>query len=145
GFHAPQEMVIGGSIDSKYFFRNKNGGVYWDSFNGQIDDIGLYAGALSATHIARHYQEISGKKPSPPPTDPAPDLFKVTAFNIWHGANEFGREAGKNILIDMLRDMNADAYTLIETYGSGPEIADALGYYLYLISSNLSILSRYPF
>lgn len=145
GFHAPQEMVIGGSIDSKYFFRNKNGGVYWDSFNGQIDDIGLYAGALSATHIARHYQDISGKKPSPPPTNPAPDLFKVTAFNIWHGANEFGREVGKNILIDMLRDMNADAYTLIETYGSGPEIADALGYYLYLISSNLSILSRYPF
>ena len=33
---------------------------------------------------------------------------------------------------------------LIETYGSGAIIADSLGYYFYLISSNLSIMSRYP-
>ena len=31
-----------------------------------------------------------------------------------------------------------------ETYGSGPIIADRLGYYLYLRSSNNSVLSRYP-
>lgn len=145
GFYAPQEMIIGGSIDSEYFFRNKNWGVYWDSFNGQIDDVKLYAGALTAADIARHYQETSGKKTAPPPTGTLPGLFKVTAFNIWHGAKEFGRETGKKILIDMLRNMNADAYTLVETYGSGADIADALGYYLYLISSNLSIISRYPF
>lgn len=33
---------------------------------------------------------------------------------------------------------------MVETYGSGPKIADALGYYFYLRSTNLSIVSRYP-
>lgn len=33
---------------------------------------------------------------------------------------------------------------MVETYGSGAIIADALGYYFYLRSSNLSIMSRYP-
>ncbi|HRE52466.1 MAG TPA: endonuclease/exonuclease/phosphatase family protein [Flavitalea sp.] len=145
GFYAPQEMVIGGSIDSKYFFRNMRWESYWDSFNGQIDDITLYAAELPAAYIASYYQRISGKTAAAPAVNPITNLFKLTAFNIWHGGHEFGKETGKHILIDMLRNMNADAYTLVETYGSGPEIADALGYYLYLVSDNLSIVSRYPF
>ena len=33
---------------------------------------------------------------------------------------------------------------MVETYGSGPIIADSLGYYFYLRSSNLSIMSKFP-
>ena len=51
---------------------------------------------------------------------------------------------GLQRVIDIIKSSNADVVGLIETYGSGEEIADSLGYYFYLISSNLSIMSRYP-
>lgn len=145
GFYAPQDMMIGGSIDSEYYFKKLGWKTYWDSFNGQIDDITIYGNSITANKIAAYYSDVSGKKPAPPAVDFMPDIFSVTAFNIFHGAHEFGKETGKNNLVTMLRNINSDAYLLIETYGSGAEIADALGYHLYLISSNLSIISRYPF
>jgi hypothetical protein len=46
--------------------------------------------------------------------------------------------------VDVIRSSGADIVSMQETYGSGAKIADALGYYFYLRSTNLSIMSRYP-
>lgn len=145
GFYAPQELIIGGAIDSEYFFKKLGWKTYWDTFNGEIDDIAIYGNAINADKIASYYKQVTGKNPAPAAVDYMPDIFTLTAFNIFHGAHEFGKETGKNHLIEMLRNMNSDAFLLVETYGSGAEIADALGYHFYLISTNLSIISRYPF
>lgn len=66
------------------------------------------------------------------------------AWNIWHGGHRYGQAVGLQRVIETIKSSNADIVGLIETYGSGEEIADSLGYYFYLISSNLSIMSRYP-
>ena len=74
----------------------------------------------------------------------AVDQLKILVWNIWHGGHRFGENVGVQRVIDIIKSSNADIIGLIETYGSGEEIADSLGYYFYLISTNLSIMSRYP-
>ena len=111
------------------------------SFNGKIDEFALWARELSDEEIRDNFkaypiQEI--------PASPVNQL-KVMAWNIWHGGREHGNEVGVQRVIDVIREADPDVIAMIETYGSGPAIADALGYHLYLRSSNLSILSRYPF
>ncbi|WP_345007586.1 endonuclease/exonuclease/phosphatase family protein [Snuella lapsa] len=66
------------------------------------------------------------------------------AWNIWHGGRRYGEHVGVKRVIETIKATHADIIGLIETYGSGEIIADSLGYHFYLISSNLSILSRYP-
>ena len=46
--------------------------------------------------------------------------------------------------IPAIRSSGADVVAMQETYGSGAVIADALGYHLYLRSTNLAVMSRYP-
>ena len=75
----------------------------------------------------------------------APETLKVVSWNIWHGGRRNGIEEGLRQTIGTLRAQRADLIFLQETYGSGPIIADSLGMYFFLISSNLSILSKYPF
>ena len=70
--------------------------------------------------------------------------LKVMAWNIWNGGREHGEVDGVRRVIEIIRDWGADVVAMQETYGSGPIIADALGYYFFLRSSNLSIMSRYP-
>ncbi|WP_196937389.1 endonuclease/exonuclease/phosphatase family protein [Sphingobacterium pedocola] len=70
--------------------------------------------------------------------------INVMTFNIWHGGKETGEEEGPQRVVDIIRDSGADIVAMQETYGSGPRIADALGYHFYLRSTNLSIMSRYP-
>lgn len=70
--------------------------------------------------------------------------LKVMAFNIFHGGHELGQEVGVNRVVEVIKAENPDVIGMVETYGSGAIIADALGYYFYLRSSNLSIMSRYP-
>ena len=72
------------------------------------------------------------------------DQLKVLAWNIWHGARHPGIEQGIQQAVDFIRHTQADVITMQETYGSGPIIADRLGYYFYLRSSNLSVMSRFP-
>ena len=72
------------------------------------------------------------------------DTLKIVNWNIWHGGRHNGIPEGVEQTIQILEDQQADIITLQETYGSGPIIADALGMYFYLISSNLSILSKFP-
>ncbi len=74
----------------------------------------------------------------------ASQQVKVMTFNIWHGGRETGEVEGPLRVVDVIRDSGADIVAMQETYGSGERIAGELGYYLYLRSDNLSILSRYP-
>ena len=74
-----------------------------------------------------------------------PVKLKVLEWNIWHrGHSE--KYPGKSCegTQDILKRSNADVILMIETYGCSDQIADKLGYYHRLLSSNLSIYSRYP-
>jgi exonuclease III len=143
GFFTAADLVIGNSPLNKRSFGFLETG--WDSFYGWIDDIHLYDQVLPETFI-RHYYARLARIPNTKTTNFAlkREFLQVTAFNIWKGGNQFGKEAGKKRLIEVMKKLNSDVFLVVETNGSGPEIADALGYQLYLISSNLSIVSRYP-
>lgn len=79
--------------------------------------------------------------------------FKVMAWNILHGANDI--ENGPQNAIKIIREIDPDVIMMVETYGSGKMIADALGYNFHLIAPegtalddkkvNLSIFSKFPF
>ena len=79
--------------------------------------------------------------------------FKVMAWNILHGANDIPN--GIAHAIDIIEAINPDVILMVETYGSGKKIADALGYNFHLIAPegtalndkhvNLSIMSKFPF
>ena len=70
--------------------------------------------------------------------------LRVMAWNIWHGGKRSGTVSGVQETIDVIKASGADVICMQETYGSGPVIADHLGYYFYLRSSNISVMSRYP-
>ena len=74
-----------------------------------------------------------------------PKELKVMAWNIWHGGHSKAYPAkGCEGTLDILKKSNADVILMIETYGASDQVADYLGYYHRLLSSNLSIYSRYP-
>lgn len=60
--------------------------------------------------------------------------LKVMAFNIFHGGHELGQEVGVNRVIEVIKAENPDVIGMIETYGSGAIIADALGYYFICVA-----------
>lgn len=73
------------------------------------------------------------------------DKFKVLSWNIWHGGHEKAYpEKGCEGTLGLLKASQADVVLMIETYGASAQVADALGYYHRLFSSNLSVYSRYP-
>ncbi len=110
---------------------------------GSIDGAQYHTTALSDDQIFAIYQERF-----PDATNDLPEIqsdeLKVLAWNIWHGARHPGIEKGVQQAVDFIKHTQADVITMQETYGSGPIIADRLGYYFYLRSSNLSVMSRYP-
>ncbi|WP_339709195.1 LamG-like jellyroll fold domain-containing protein [uncultured Kriegella sp.] len=131
--------VIGGS-DEKWEY-----GSYgqWNAFNGFIDEVKVWNRSLAPTEVNSLYSQFY------PNTENEivkydPKHLKVLTWNIWHGGHRYGKEVGVARVIETIKSTNADIVGLIETYGSGELIADALGYHFYLISSNLSIMSRYP-
>lgn len=136
---AADTLVIGNSADSEHDYRIKER----DSFFGLIDDVSLYLGVLDAPSISSYYEKY---RPLPvrPETGAQPDSLKITSFNIWHAGKERGKEAGLANIIALLKQEDPDVITLVETYGAAEEIAGALGFQFYLISSNLAIFSRYP-
>lgn len=133
-------LVIGNSEQSEYDFRESE----WDSFYGQIGSISIYDRVLDEAEISEYYDEVIGLETPVLEKSHKHGSIKVTTFNIFHAGKEKGKEVNSNRIIDLLKQNGADIYALVETYGAGEKIADALGYELYLISSNLSILSRYP-
>lgn len=71
--------------------------------------------------------------------------LKVLSWNIWHGGHSAAYPGiGCKNVIDILKHSEADVVIVIETYGASSMIADTLGFYHRLLSSNLSIYSRYP-
>lgn len=71
--------------------------------------------------------------------------LSVLSWNIWHaGHSKEYPEKGCEGTINILKKSNADVILMVETYGAAPKVADSLGYSYHLISSNLSIYSRYP-
>ena len=73
-----------------------------------------------------------------------PEL-KVLVWNIWHGGNDESLPSdGRPSVIEVIKALGADLVLMIETYGSAPLISDSTGLDYHLISSNLSIYSRFP-
>lgn len=71
--------------------------------------------------------------------------LKVLVWNIWHGGNDESLpKDGRPSVIDVIKASEADVVLMIETYGSAPMISDSTGLDYHLISSNLSIYSRFP-
>lgn len=114
----------------------------WMAFNGKIDEVKLWNRPLAASEVSENYTRYFPLAPAVATL--TPQKLKTQVWNIWHGGRRFGKNVGVQRVIDVLKQENADVIGLIETYGSGAIIADSLGYYFYLISSNLSIMSRYP-
>lgn len=81
------------------------------------------------------------------------DTLKVMAWNILHGANDIPN--GRYEAIKIIRALDPDIILMVETYGSGKEMADSLGLHFHLIAAegtalddktvNLSIFSKFPF
>lgn len=113
-------------------------------FNGAIDEFKVYDRIISATEVAQHYKTLV---PAAKLNEPAKEKVKtlnLMAWNIWHGGRRHGREIGPKQVIDFIKDTKTDIVMMQETYGSGALIADALGYYFYLASTNISVISKYP-
>ena len=111
-----------------------------ESFNGYIDEVKIWDTAISYKKVRELYSAYKHLDDLPV----ANNEIKVLEWNIWHGGRRYGKNVGVARVIDIIKTSDADIIALIETYGSGEEIADSLGYHFYLISSNLSIMSRYP-
>jgi len=111
------------------------------AFNGYLDEIKIWKRVISSNQVNEAYQKFF---PSIKREDFLKSEIKVMSWNIWDGGRRFGNQVNLERVIEMIKASNADVVTLIETYESGEIIADALGYHFYLISTNLSIMSRYP-
>jgi len=115
----------------------------WETFNGMIDELELCEGILDAGQVLKSYQVANGKVIKQMKAQ-VPAQVKVMNYNIWHGGNETGKYVGPMRIAEIIKASGADIISMQETYGSGARIADALGYYFYLRSNNLSIMSRFP-
>ena len=81
------------------------------------------------------------------------ESFRVMAWNILHGGNDI--ENGQQNVVKIIKEIDPDIILMVETYGSGPYIANELGYNFHLVASegtslddksvNLSVFSRFPF
>lgn len=139
GLESELKTMIGGTDDYNTWGSRRE----WTSFNGRIDEVKFWNRTITSGEVAENYQTNLSVK-EPPEIIAMNDRLKVQAWNIWHGGHRHGQNVGVARVVDVLKQENADIIGLIETYGSGAIIADSLGYYFYLISSNLSIMSRYP-
>ena len=113
------------------------------TFDGAVDEVAIYGQVLTDSDIQQLYSKGVQSKKETEKLERVKEL-KLMAWNIWHGGRHPGREIGPQQVIDFIKDTGADIVMMQETYGSGPVIADALGYYFYLASANLSVMSRYP-
>ncbi|MGQ1891285.1 endonuclease/exonuclease/phosphatase family protein [Thermophagus sp. OGC60D27] len=113
-----------------------------ETFNGLIDEMGIWSQPLSDAQIANHYKQISGKKIKPIPE--FKDSVTIMTWNIWNGGTSQGRFVGIQRLTDIIKETKADIIALQETLDAGEIIAGELGYYYYKRSNNLSVISRFP-
>ncbi len=130
--------VIGGS-DEKWEYGSVG---QWYAFNGYLDEVKMWDRSLSPSEVEQLYSDRCPQALVPTPFFGG--QLKVMAWNIWHGGHRYGQQVGVQRVIETIKRAQPDIVGLIETYGSGEIIADSLGYHFYLISSNLSIMSRFP-
>lgn len=114
-----------------------------DTYNGEIDEVGIWSRALSAAQVADVYAEhASYKNPS---LIEMPDSITFLTWNIWLGGRREGRYVGVKKVADVIRQSGADVIAIQEMFGSGEILADQLGFYYYQRSSGIGVLSRFPF
>ena len=114
------------------------------SFNGAIDGFRIYDNVLSSEEVAVNYEKLVPMAAIPRAPEQRVEKLNLMSWNIWHGGRRRGKIIGPQQVIDLIKETNTDIVMMQETYGSGPLIADALGYYFYLSSANISIMSKYP-
>lgn len=114
------------------------------SFNGAIDEFSLYNVVLGDDEIAKKYKNLVPAAKFPELPEKAIEKLNLMTWNIWHGGRRHGREIGPQQVIDFIKDTDTDIVMMQEAYGSGALIVDALGYYFYLASTNISVMSKYP-
>lgn len=80
------------------------------------------------------------------------ETINVMTWNIWGKLNQDPRytidgKTGRDRVIEIIKESEADIIAMIETYGSAADIAKALQFHYYTPSpdANLTIFSRYPF
>lgn len=129
------QLIIGGPLSGDL--------SEWETFNGTLDELQVYDSLWSAAQIMNAYRSISGRALKIEKVS-TPVHLKVMNYNIWHGGHETGKYIGPGRIAEVIKESDADIISMQETYGSGARIADELGYYFYLRSTNLSIMSRYP-
>ncbi|TLX74889.1 exotoxin [Labilibacter sediminis] len=113
-----------------------------DTFNGLIDEVGIWSQQLNDDHFKHAFQHIKQERVSSKPT--AKETIKVMTWNIWNGGMQHGKIAGLEQIIKIIKENEAEIIALQEEFGSGEYIADKLGYYFFRRSPNLCVISRYP-
>ncbi len=112
-----------------------------ETFNGMIDELGVWSRALSDDQVAGLFHLTSGKKLRALPV--YKDSITVMTWNIRNGGMHQGKYVGVERVADIIRNSGADIVALQETMGSGEQIAGELDYFFYRRSANLSVLSRF--
>ncbi|MBI9064948.1 MAG: endonuclease/exonuclease/phosphatase family protein [Marinilabiliaceae bacterium] len=137
GSLANENRTIAGGTDEYWEYGSFG---QWTAFNGFIDEVSLQNKTFHSSDILQSYKQY--KIPDAEGQLIAP--LRVMVWNIWHGGRRYGKHVGVKRVVETIKQAQPDIVGLIETYGSGEIIADSLGYYFYLISSNLSIMSKFP-
>lgn len=114
------------------------------AYAGALDEFSIYDYVLNAAEVAEKYKLFVPAAKLPQPAKQSVSRLNLMAWNIWHGGRRHGREIGPRQVIDFIKDTGTDIVMMQETYGSGALIADALDYYFYLASTNISVMSKYP-
>jgi len=114
-----------------------------ETFNGFIDGFKVWARALKDEEVENSF--VSHTEQQLPAIEKPEGRISVMTWNIWHGGKHPGKTVGIQRVADVIRDSNADIILLQETDDSGEKIAEELGFSYFYRSSNLSVLSRYPF
>ncbi len=113
-----------------------------DSFNGYIDEVGVWTKKLNHQNFKNAYLNI--KKQKLTQIQEVDETFKVLTWNIWNGGKQRGKTVGLNQIANIIKDSKADIVAIQEDFGSGEYLADKLGFILYRSSTNLCLLSRFP-
>ncbi len=113
-----------------------------ETFNGFIDEVGIWTKKLTDKDFAKNYQFI--KKEIVPSDTYASDTFTFATWNIWNGGKQKGKTVGVTKIADIISKANIDIIAIQEDFGSGDKIADLLNYHYFKISDNLSMISKFP-
>ncbi len=133
------QTVVGGT--DEYWEYGSAG--QWTAFNGYIDEVSIRNSFESAENIQKEFRSF-GTAVEVEKTETLISPLRTMTWNIWHGGRRYGKHVGVERVVETIKEARPDVLGLIETYGSGEIISDSLGYHFYLISSNLSIMSRFP-